>query len=586
MCDIYAVITGHSQSKDVSKLNVERINSWRDTMFFSVPDTHGVGNMLFAPASCTKDPCPDDRDPLLSDTRHLVPVIPKGADVRITTLTPIVTDANDTDHYMHHDLRCDIVIHNHDNADHASLHDTEAHVRAMCWFPGMHGYIRYHCDSCTYCVAKRAAVQDIGVAVRAARRLKMVQFDFKVLDDEVKLATKRSAVLTIVDSATGVTVFAPVRDQTATTTARTLFNKWHSIFGVPAMFKCDGDPAYTSQVMAEFARLMGVKSIDFSAPNEPTQHSLVERRNEILEKHIDVGVAKGDITCAQDLSLYCAMAMTRCNLEHYRDGMSSLERLTGEVPRTQRDLASKLPAQALATPITSAYVKQLRTLLAASDAVMQFSRDDDARDSALQRHERLARTRGTRFDLRVGDKVSHNGECFTIVNLIRNDSQQPLKADIRSVGHDNVVVHRIKYCDLRPLNTQRPVIMRSQSTTAANVPHAQGDFVFYTDPDDDSSVKAGVVLSIGDASRSAHGDTTHVHEYQRAPKVKTRYTGLYTDTQTQRIEARVKPTTTQVKVVVHIRPSAVHAAGTISSSLHIDDHLRAHVTSTGVTDSQ
>ena len=81
------------------------------------------------------------------------------------------------------------------------------------------------------------------------------------------------------------------------------------MFGVPAIFRMDGDPGYTSEVMSAFSSLLGVKHRDVSAPDNPTHHSMVERRNRVMEKFIDVGSSKGDIKASEDLDMYCAAAI-------------------------------------------------------------------------------------------------------------------------------------------------------------------------------------------------------------------------------------------------------------------------------------
>ena len=47
---------------------------------------------------------------------------------------------------------------------------------------------------------------------------------------------------------------------------------------------------------------------DFSAPDDPTHHAVVERRNQVMEKFIDVAVSKGDLKKEADLEMYCAGA--------------------------------------------------------------------------------------------------------------------------------------------------------------------------------------------------------------------------------------------------------------------------------------
>ena len=135
-------------------------------------------------------------------------------------------------------------------------------------------------------------------------------------------------------------MFVPVSDETAVTTARALFTRWYPLFGVPAVFRMDGAPGFTSQVMSAFSRLLGVRHHDVSAPDDPTHHSLVERRNQVMEKLLDVAMSKGDIQQLADLDMYCAAATAACNLEYVYHGNTVLEYLTGEVPRTHRDMVT------------------------------------------------------------------------------------------------------------------------------------------------------------------------------------------------------------------------------------------------------
>ena len=69
---------------------------------------------------------------------------------------------------------------------------------------------------------------------------------------------------------------------------------------------------YTSAVMQALHKLMGVRHdiVDLSAPDNPTHHAMVERRNQIMEKMLDVAISKGDLNSEADLdnAMYCASA--------------------------------------------------------------------------------------------------------------------------------------------------------------------------------------------------------------------------------------------------------------------------------------
>ena len=71
---------------------------------------------------------PDNGDDLTDYTRHLVTVLPKGANVRVTDALPVSDDTGDGSHFADHDLRRDVLIHCHDNREHPSLAETSRDV--------------------------------------------------------------------------------------------------------------------------------------------------------------------------------------------------------------------------------------------------------------------------------------------------------------------------------------------------------------------------------------------------------------------------------------------------------------------------
>lgn len=453
IADIFRVVTQHPTAKQVPKLHVDRIVPWVNKRFFKVPTPHG--DLMYAPSSAmyVKYTEGDDKDM----TRHLVTVLPKGAQVQITSVPPVANNDRLTKDqaYLQHDLRRDVLVHCHDNADHVGLDATSTNVRALVWFPKMRRYIQYHYDSCAYCTAKRKAAPPDSNAVTAARRLKLVEFDHKIIPPEVAEATGAAAILTIVDVVSRVTVFVPVPDMTAATTARALYTRWYSLFGTPTVFRCDNFPSFTSAVMKRFHAILGVRHVDFSAPDNATHHAVVERRNKVMEKFIDVGVSKGDLLNAEDLELYCASAAASCNLEHIYNGHTVLEYLTGEVPRTHRDLVTPTALEAAAGDMDDLFLAKLRSVLQASNTMLQHARDDRARENALTRASAASPRHFTQFDLVPGDQVSYDSKTYVLLDTQESVPGVPAKAVIRCTEHDTVEEITVKYTEIRPLTDPR-----------------------------------------------------------------------------------------------------------------------------------
>lgn len=568
LSDIYKVVTNHQSKGEVPSMHRHRIATWANKRFFAVKSETGAGTLLFAPSAATVNKYPDAADDAADATRHLVMVVPAGADVRITTTAP-VAEAGSGKHYADHDLRRDLVIHCHDNGNHASVADTHKQVRSMAWFPGITSFIKYHCDSCAYCVAKRKSTTPVGTAVRCARRLKLVEFDHKILPDDVAASVGYPAILTVVGVVSRVTLFIPVKDLTAETTARALFTRWYPLFGVPAIFRCDGAPAYTSEVMAAFGSIIGVKHVDVSSPDDPTHHSVVERRNRIMEKMIDVAVSKGDLSSAADMDMYCAAATAACNLEYLYKGHTVLEYLTGEIPRTRSNLAhctEQIP-DVLGT-VDSSFLRQLRSLLREQHLLVQFARDDNSRYNALVRDATAGHASTTTFDLRPGDDVSYEGQRYQLLELLASTPTEPTKAHIRAVSHEGDEELTVKFSTLRPLASPRPVHMHTARTDVQI-----GQFVFFSN-DDTPHVHGGTVTGLSDT-------TVTVHEHRQAKQVKRRFTPLYRDSATGKFEVKVKPLKQHTPVSVTLPLTGEVAVGSIDN-YHISAPLLDTLKSLGV----
>ena len=390
-------------------------------------------------------------------------------------------------------------------------------------------------------------------------------------------ATGAAAVLTIVDVVSRVTVFVPVPDLTAVTTAHALYSRWYSLFGVPTVFRCDSHPSFTSAVMKRFHSILGVRHVDFSAPDNATHHAVVERRNKVMEKFIDVGVSKGDILNAADLELYCASAAASCNLEHIYNGHTVLEYLTGEVPRTHRDTVTPAALEAAASDMDDAFLAKLRGVLQASNTLLQHARDDRARENALARASAASPKHFTQFDLVPGDQVSYSGEVYVLLDTQETVPGVPATAILRKAAHDDVQTITVKYADVRPLTDPRASrSFHSVSDPATSV--NPGDFVFFS-RNGEKQVYAGVVQYVTD-DRSE----VSVREYRQAPKQHTRFSPLYTNALRNVVQVSLAPKAHHTAVVHDVPSSDVILSGSISDSFHIDPALLDLLRSKGVAD--
>ena len=109
------------------------------------------------------------------------------------------------------------------------------------------------------------------------------------------------------------------------------------------------------------------------------------------------------------LTLRCTVHRQRQYL-HVFNGHTVLEYLTGEVPRTHRDLVSHTEVAEALSGLDSEFLTQLQHILQEHNSLVQIARDDDARYNALVCDATGSRQRTTQFTLRPGDQVSYDDD--------------------------------------------------------------------------------------------------------------------------------------------------------------------------------
>jgi len=265
-----------------------------------------------------------------------------------------------------------------------------------------------------------------------------------------------------------------------------------------------------------------------------------------------------------------AAATAACNLEYVFNGHTVLEYLTGEVPRTRSSMASVPDVPRVLGSVDSKFLEQLQSLLNEQNSLVQFVRYDDARYSSLVREANSRSGRSTTFDLRPGDDVSYDGTRYHLLDLVSPTPTDPTKARIRSTTHTGDTTLLVKYTDLRPLATPRPVHMHTSSSSLLI-----NDFVFFSLPDS-SVVQGGIVVA------TQQGSVT-VYECRQAPSQQRRFTPIYLNSTNDRYEAKLKPSACHMPVHVDVPVACVLAHGRIDNH-YISASLFETLRSLGVLD--
>ena len=173
---------------------------------------------------------------------------------------------------------------------------------------------------------------------------------------------------------------------------------------------------------------------------------------------------------------------------------------------------------------------------------------------------------------------AHVQATYRILEVFMSTSNEPVKARIRHVSPDAIQEKVIKYPALRPLTDPRPVHMFSGS----NVPISDitvEDFVFFSFPGK-PGVLGGIVKNILPDSNTL---VVHEHGQGTTTQSKRRFTPLYNNSMTNRIESKLKPQDYHTPVLRDVDIRNVHVTGKMVK-YHVGADMFDSLRSLGVLD--
>jgi len=462
---------------------------------------------------------------------------------------------------MDHDLLKDIVLLCHNVNNHPSVYHTILLVQELIWFPKLVEYVTYHVHNCSLCIPKRHAFVGIGTSILAAARLSILYIDHKVLDHDIKKSSDPySAVLSMMCGATRFIIFVCVRTRDAQTTARAILNEWVPLFGVPRSIRSDG--AFDSEVISAVSQLIGIKELDFSSPNDPKHHSLLEHKHKTLDTILNDAYDKGDINSPTDFKFYVKQAQTKLNLLVYTYGYCPFTRLTGEQPRTPIDVAiMNQPPVILqnAPDLDKEFISDLQNFLHELHFWSHCVNDAKSKRNQAQLVTAQSKKQSTIYDFQIDDIVSYQGQAVTVVDLLNSTATGFMSAVIRRVDHDGAIEKQVCYSDLLPIGTLFPEKMLPSAIQI----HVN-QFYFFSDPEDTTSettnVKAGKLIS-----HDVPTQTCTMHYYENTPKTVCQYSPLWISSHGKITRGRSSPKNSSPHTVC-ISTSALCVQSPITSS--------------------
>ena len=146
------------------------------------------------------------------NTRELVLYVPANAMVRATRAKEIVTVGEAKDYEMV-DMRRNIVLVCHDNAQHPGLGRTLAAIRSVAYWSTIAGKededsVQKHIIMCAHYISVSEKAAEHGLGVDTIRRADVIQIDNFILEDGQKELAGCIGALSIVDVTTRLAVYA------------------------------------------------------------------------------------------------------------------------------------------------------------------------------------------------------------------------------------------------------------------------------------------------------------------------------------------------------------------------------------------
>ena len=152
------------------------------------------------------------------------------------------------------------------------------------YWPNMYHPVVNYVDSCRLCQSFK-----LGKAIGKTKVGEVPEPEFielVVVDICGPLKPTRMEnvyILCIIEYTTRFVRFVPMRNCTASVTAKAFYDQWVCLFGPPRSINSDRGPAFVSVLMREFCQFLDVKQ-HFSCPYVARSHGIIERVQLTLQK--------------------------------------------------------------------------------------------------------------------------------------------------------------------------------------------------------------------------------------------------------------------------------------------------------------
>ena len=253
----------------------------------------------------------------------------------------------------------------HDKAGHMGRERTLSLLRSRCYWPRITADVATHVRDCPRCLRRKHPVDQVAPLenMSTTQPMELVCIDYLTLESS---KGGYENVLVVTDHFTKYAQAYPTRNQTARTTAQTLFNNFFVHYGFPARLHSDQGRNFESQIIKELCVLGGI-SKSRTTPYHPMGNGQCERFNRTLLEMLGTLDPKQK----SDWRSYVAPLVHVYNCtRHETTRCTPYFLLFGREPRLAIDLL--LPAvDADPVPTYSAYISDLRKRMRHAQEVVE-----------------------------------------------------------------------------------------------------------------------------------------------------------------------------------------------------------------------
>ena len=176
-------------------------------------------------------------------------------------------------------------LHGESAAGHFGTHRTLQRAKSTCFWPFMHRDVLNYCQTCAACESIRLPNPKYQAPLHNITTDHPLQMVFA---DIAELPTSRKGfhyILVVVDHFSKYTNIYPMKDQTAQTVAKHLFEDYIKEHGVPETLHTDQGRQFESRLVQDLCRKLGIRKTR-SSPYHPQGAGLVERANRVIKEQL------------------------------------------------------------------------------------------------------------------------------------------------------------------------------------------------------------------------------------------------------------------------------------------------------------